>query len=67
MTEPQSCQSGDPDCEGPLAPPNRPCCDECAERYHTLVREGKISDFVNDEGLAGDAKVSLGILEKAPN
>jgi hypothetical protein len=32
-----------------------------------LVAEGKISDFVNAEGLAGDVEVHMGILEKAPN
>ena len=67
MTEPLLCKSGDPDCEGPLASPNRPCCDECAARYHELVRAGQISDFVHAEGLAGDVEVPLGILEKAPN
>lgn len=62
-----TCQSGDPDCEGPLAQAARPCCDSCAARYFELIEQGKITDFVNDEGLAGEIRVPIGILEKAPN
>jgi hypothetical protein len=57
----------DYECSGPLAKPNQPCCDTCAERYRQLVGEGKISDYVNEEGLAGDVEVVIGILEEASN
>lgn len=65
--EDYTCKSGDPDCEGALAPVNRPCCDECAEKYRSLVQAGKITDYVNSEGLADDVEVHLGIQERAPN
>jgi len=53
------CCYGDLECDGPLAKPNRPCCDQCAEKYWELVDQGKISDFVNNEGLVGDIEVQI--------
>lgn len=67
MLEPFRCPFGDPDCEGPLAKVNRPCCDGCAIKYRELIEAGQITDYVNDEGLAGDVEIHMGILEKAPN
>lgn len=67
MKTPQyPCLVKSPKCEGPLAPVNRVVCDACAERYHTMVEDGKISDYVHAEGLPGEVEVMI-VTENSAN
>ena len=60
MEQYNSCNHGDPRCDGPLAKPNRPCCQQCADTYQELVAQGKIPDFMAlSNYMAGDVEIEV--------